>query len=359
MNPPTASTAGRVSPVDAKRIEASGPQSKKQSQAHPASVLKNGHFEGISSAMGEVESLLQSELQSKSWFVDELLTYVSEMGGKRMRPALVLLAGQAVGQLSPEHIKIAAVVEMIHVATLVHDDILDGAETRRHKQTVNRRWDNQSSVLLGDYLFTHAFYLASTLPTTFGCRVIGEATNHVCAGELQQVGNRGNLELTEDEYLEIIRGKTAELCACSTRLGAHYSGADDELANRMADYGMELGIAFQIVDDLLDLVGDESAAGKSLGTDLENQKMTLPLIHLRDNAGAARPQVMRLLAEPITQDSRAELIQRMTDAGSIEYAKRMGVSLTETALGRLDGLDDTHARRTLLALGEFVISRTH
>jgi len=168
-------------------------------QSNPSVVLQNGFFESLAKPMGEVELLLQKELRSDAAFVDELLTYVSNMGGKRLRPALLLLAAQATGSVYPEHIVLAAVIEMIHIATLVHDDILDEADTRRHRQTVNRRWGNESSVLLGDYLFTHSFYLASTLDTTYGCRAIGESTNKVCAGELQQVGNRGNLDLTETE----------------------------------------------------------------------------------------------------------------------------------------------------------------
>lgn len=276
-----------------------------------------------------------------------------------MRPALVLLAAQAAGDLTDDHITLAAVVEMIHIATLVHDDILDGAETRHHRQTVNRRWDNQSSVLLGDYLFTHAFYLASTLPTTFGCRVIGEATNRVCAGELQQVGNRGNLELTETEYLGIIQGKTAELCACATRLGAHYSGADEKIVSDLAAYGLELGMAFQIVDDLLDLTGSEEVTGKSLGTDLENQKLTLPVIHLRDDAGSERGRVLELLAQPASDETREELHRMMQQHGSIDYAKKRALDLTRQAMQRLDGLPESSAHATLTALCEFVIARTH
>jgi len=326
---------------------------------HLASVLRNGHFQDIADPMQRVESLLQKELRSQSWFVDELLTYIAAMGGKRMRPALVLLAAQATGDLTDEHITLAAVVEMIHIATLVHDDILDGAETRHHQQTVNRRWDNQSSVLLGDYLFTHAFYLASTLPTTFGCRVIGEATNKVCAGELQQVGNRGNLELSEDDYLGIIQGKTAELCACATRLGAHYSGAEQTVVNDLTAYGLELGMAFQIVDDLLDLTGNEDETGKSLGTDLDNQKLTLPVIHLRDNAGDDRSRVLELLGEPATEETRQELHRMMERCGSIKYAKERANDLTRQAMGRLETLPESSARATLTALGEFVIARTH
>src|SRR5262249_36558025 len=157
---------------------------------------------------------------------------------------------------------------MIHTATLVHDDVLDSATVRRHVATVNAGWGNQCSILLGDYLFTHAFHLASTLGDARACEIIGAATNHVCEGELQQVRERGNLALSEAEYFSIIDGKTAELTACCCRLGALYSGATEEVVESLAQYGRALGVAFQIADDLLDLVGEERTTGKSLGTDL-------------------------------------------------------------------------------------------
>ncbi|HEV3021649.1 MAG TPA: polyprenyl synthetase family protein, partial [Pirellulales bacterium] len=203
-----------------------------------------------------------------------LVQHGFRLGGKRLRPALVLLAAKAVGEITHEHLVLAAVVEMIHTATLVHDDVLDDAAMRRHLDTVNVRWGNQTSVLLGDYLFTHAFHLASTLDTTFACRTIGRATNRVCEGELRQIDTQGRLSLTEAEYLDIIAAKTGELCACACRLGAHYAGAGTALEDRLAHYGRDLGIAFQIVDDLLDLEGDESTIGKSLGTDLDQCKST-------------------------------------------------------------------------------------
>ncbi len=171
---------------------------------------------------------------------------------------------------------------MIHTATLVHDDVLDSARVRRRVATVNAVWGVQTSVLLGDYLFTHAFHLASTLDDVRACRLIGEATDRVCEGELCQVLQRGNLDLTEAEYFDIIDGKTAELTACCCHLGALYSGASPEVVQALARYGRCVGLAFQIADDLLDLVGEEKTTGKSLGTDVEQQKLTLPLIYLLD-----------------------------------------------------------------------------
>ena len=207
------------------------------------------------------------------------------LGGKRLRPALLLLAGQAVGRSRDEHIMLAAVVEMIHTATLVHDDVLDEAAIRRHVDTVNARWNNETSVLLGDFLFTHAFYLASTLDSTYACRTIGRATNIVCDGELRQTITSGDVNLSEDDYLAIVEAKTAELCACAASWAPTTPAATKEPIARLAAFGRNLGIAFQIADDLLDLEGNESATGKSLGTDLAKRKMTLPLIHARDMLG--------------------------------------------------------------------------
>src|SRR5262245_15893504 len=180
--------------------------------AAASSELLRSLYAPIAAELADVETLLKSELRSDYPFVDELVRYGFLLGGKRLRPALLLLTAKAVGsRVTQEHVTLAAVVEMIHTATLVHDDVLDDALLRRHLATVNARWDDESSVLLGDFLFTHAFYLASTLDSVVGCRLIGRATNIVCEGELRQKGSRGNFTLTEAEYLEIVEAKTAAL----------------------------------------------------------------------------------------------------------------------------------------------------
>src|SRR5262245_32160375 len=221
--------------------------------------------------MEEVERILAGSLASPRPGVGRLVEHLRHYRGKRLRPALLLLTARACGRVTPAHHLLGAVVEMVHTATLVHDDVLDSATVRRHVPTVNASWGNQASILLGDYLFTHAFHLSSTLGDVRACRLIGEATNRVCAGELHQVCQRGNLDLGEAEYLDIIDAKTAELTACCCRLGALYAGMPDDGVEALARYGRHLGVAFQIADDLLDLVGEERAAGKSLGTDLEQQ----------------------------------------------------------------------------------------
>ena len=179
----------------------------------------------IAAELAAAERIFQAELGSRFPFVQQLVDHCADFQGKRLRPSLVLLCGRACGGSSPEHAVLAAVVEMIHTATLVHDDVLDDAVIRRHAATVNAEWGNETAVLLGDFLFTHAFHLAASLDSMRACRWIGHATNKVCEGEMQQVHHRGNFDLNESDYLEIIEGKTAELTAVSCRLGAFYAGA--------------------------------------------------------------------------------------------------------------------------------------
>src|SRR5262245_51063801 len=275
----------------------------------------------IAAELVEVESLLKAELRSDYPFVDELVRYGCLLGGKRLRPALLLLAAKAVGSpVTHEHLTLATVVEMIHTATLVHDDVLDEAHVRRHLATVNARWDNEASVLLGDFLFTHAFYLASTLDSVIGCRLIGRATNIVCEGELRQKGSRGNFDLSETEYLEIVEAKTAELTAVSCRLGALFSGAEERVADALDGFGRDLGIAFQIADDLLDVQGEEQTTGKSLGTDLEKQKPTLPIIRALQKANATDRQAILDLVSG--DDRQPKLLEPYLDRyEAIEYTR--------------------------------------
>lgn len=314
-------------------------------------------FAPIQQELTAVSQLLRQELRHEDPFINELAQHSFRIGGKRLRPALLLLCGKAVGQLNESHQVLAAVVEMIHTATLVHDDVLDEAEIRRHVATVNARWDNQTSVLLGDYLFTHAFYLASTLETTFGCRTIGRATNIVCEGELKQTAASGDFGLSLDTYYDIIQSKTAELCACCCLLGAHYSGGDQRLANSLEAYGRHLGIAFQIADDLLDLEGEEDLTGKSLGTDLTNQKMTLPLIHLRDQLNENEQLELRKLVEYPVGENRTKLHRWLEESGALQHARGIAEQHAQQAADHLDELPDSPAKTTLSQIAQFVVRR--
>jgi octaprenyl-diphosphate synthase len=314
-------------------------------------------FAPIARDLDEVERILHETIASLRPGVDKLIAHLAPYRGKRLRPALLALTARACGRVEPAHHVLGAVVEMIHTATLVHDDVLDSATVRRHAPTVNAGWGNQASILLGDYLFTHAFHLSSTLDDVQACRLIGEATNRLCEGELHQIVQKGNLDLSEAEYFDIIDAKTAELTACSCRLGALYSGAGEEVVEQMTSYGRSLGIAFQIADDLLDLVGEEQTVGKSLGTDLEQQKLTLPVIHLL--AGATTEQRMRLraLLQSSTPTKRAALARELEGSGALTYARRRAEAFAARAAADLDCLPPSACRSILETLTERVVNR--
>lgn len=315
-------------------------------------------FAPIAAGLAEAERIFDLELESDLPFVGRLVEHCRQYRGKRLRPALVLLTGLACDGLNKNHPVLAAVVEMIHTATLVHDDILDESMVRRHAATVNAEWGNEPAVLMGDFLFTHAFHLAASLDSTLACRWIGRATNRVCEGEMQQVHNRGNIELDEETYFSIIRGKTAELTAVSCRLGAHYAGAAPKVVDSMETYGRELGVAFQIADDVLDILGEERTAGKSLGTDLEKQKLTLPLIHLLATAPAAVADQARGLLDHPTSTSRRILRPLLEEHGSLEYTWERALQVAARSLGALDVLAESQAKDTLRSLAHFVVRRS-
>jgi octaprenyl-diphosphate synthase len=312
----------------------------------------------IAADLDEVERILAGVLKNQHARVAEVIEHVNHYRGKRLRPMLLLLAARACGRVTTAHHVLAAVVEMIHTATLVHDDVLDGARVRRRVATVNAVWGVQTSVLLGDYLFTHAFHLASTLGDARACRLIGEATDRVCEGELCQVLQRGNLDLSEAEYFDIIDGKTAELTACCCHLGALYSESSPEVVQALTRYGRRVGLAFQIADDLLDLVGEEKTTGKSLGTDVEQQKLTLPLIHVLsrgDKSMATR--IRQILCSP-DNHKREALRPWLVEGGGLEYARRRAEELAAQARTELDCLPPSSCRSILEALAERVIHRS-
>ncbi|VAX40616.1 All-trans-hexaprenyl-diphosphate synthase [hydrothermal vent metagenome] len=311
----------------------------------------------LNGALGEVEEILQTELSSHRASVTDVLAHVSRFRGKRLRPTLLLLAASACGEINQNHKVLAAVVEMIHMATLVHDDVLDDAATRRHVATVNRRWNTETSVLFGDYLFTHAFHLAASLESTFACRLIGRATNIVCEGELTQIHERGNLHLDEAGYLQIIEGKTAELCAVSCFLGAHFTDVNDETKQAIEQYGRSLGIAFQIADDLLDILGDEETTGKTLGSDLTKQKLTLPLIRLLDQASSTDTvKIRELLSEP-NEETWSHLLPYVEQSDAFEYARKRALEFAASAKESLAILKESPAKQILSTIAEFSVQR--
>ena len=314
-------------------------------------------FAPVADELTAVEEILHRELRSQQPFVDKLLQHGVRLGGKRLRPALLLLSGQAAGELSDDHQTLAAVLEMIHTATLIHDDVLDEADLRRHEETVNARHGNETSVLLGDYLFSHAFYLASTLGSTDACQQIGRSTNTVCRGEMMQINSRGNYDLDEAEYFEIIDAKTAELCACCCLLGARHAGADSQRQGRYERYGRNLGIAFQIVDDLLDLLGQEKQTGKSLGTDLEKEKLTLPIIRLLAEADDVTRLELESLLSLHGDERHPALMTHLLASGALDYARQQAAHYAQAARDELSDAGEGPAHELLMVLPDFVLSR--
>jgi octaprenyl-diphosphate synthase len=311
----------------------------------------------IAADLDEVEHILARSLKNKHARVAEVVAHVNHYRGKRLRPMLLLLTARACGRVTTAHHVLGAVVEMIHTATLVHDDVLDGARVRRRVATVNAVWGVQTSVLLGDYLFTHAFHLASTLDDARACRLIGESTDRVCEGELCQVLQRGNLDLSEEDYFDIIDGKTAELTACCCQMGALYSGTAPEVVQALSRYGRCVGLAFQIADDLLDLIGEEKTTGKSLGTDLEQQKLTLPLIHVLANGDERMATRVRQILTSPDNHKREALRPCLLEGGGLEYARRRAEELATQARGELACLPPSPCRSILEALTERVVHR--
>jgi octaprenyl-diphosphate synthase len=288
--------------------------------------------------------------------VAPLITHLKHYRGKRLRPALLLLTAKALGEITPHHHTLAAAVEMIHTATLVHDDVLDEADTRRHVRTVNAEWGSKVSILLGDMLFSQAYHLTSTVDGR-ACRLIGEATNRVCGGELKQVCERGNLHLTEADYFAIVDGKTAALTEVACRLGALYAGATDAVAETLAAFGRNLGVAFQVADDLLDLTGTEDKAGKTLGTDLQQQKLTLPVIHALAKRPPAEADALRAVLTSADPGRRAAVTDALIESGSLAYAKRRAEEFARNARSALDVLPKGDCRFILEQMTDWSIRR--
>ena len=286
-----------------------------------------------------------------------LFDHLEKFGGKRLRPALTLLAGRLFGGVRAEHHTVGAIIEQIHTATLVHDDILDESAMRRRVETINSRVGNETAVLLGDYMFATCFKEAAALEDRFASRYLSEIVAIVCRGEILQVHHRHDFELSEATYFRIIEDKTAALYAAALRCGAHFSGGGPEACETLARFGTRVGSAFQIADDVLDLTGEEEAVGKQLGTDLEKEKMTLPLLRLRDAADAADRERLREIVESHDAGAREGVIALLEKYGAVESAKSTAASLLEQAMADLSTLPDRPEREMLRETAAYMLLR--
>jgi octaprenyl-diphosphate synthase len=318
-----------------------------------------GGFSIVEDELARVRRLIGEQLSDCSEPVRGLVEYVGSHGGKMLRPGLVLLSGAACGKITREHIRVAAIVEMIHNATLLHDDVVDEGKSRRGIATVNCLKGNESAVLLGDFLLSRVFKMCAGLNSGV-CEIIASAACRTCEGELMQVLERGNWRLGESEYIEIIADKSAALFGVACLLGARLSGGGRREVKHLADYGHNTGIAFQIVDDLLDITGDENDMGKTLGRDADKDKVTLPVIHLLDSAGKKeKSKVIELLSgRKNAKRGTAELVKMLINEGCLEYARRRARQFSEKAIEALAGLRESEAKDALIETARFVVSRT-
>jgi len=314
----------------------------------------------LGTELDEVSRLFERQLASEFSPVNTLSVHVARYRGKMLRPILVLLSGLAVHRNSDDpplgeaHRIVAAVTEMIHMATLVHDDVLDESRVRRGGATINALHGNDMAVMLGDYLISNAFHLCSTLGMPHVNLRLGEITNTLCEGEIVQLHHREDLDVGEDLYFSIVTNKTASLIGACCEIGASISGGDADVCESLRCYGRDLGIAFQITDDLLDLMGSQEEVGKSVGRDLDMGKLTLPLIRALDQSGASD---RRAIAALVKDRCHAQLRERLLADGWFESAQHTAIDLVSSARRCVGDLPDTPASTTLHRLADAVIDR--
>ena len=315
-------------------------------------------FAPVADGMARMRSILDAQIREPSPAVKDMTDHVDRFHGKQLRAAMVLLAGEATGNTTDEHTAVAAIVEMIHLATLVHDDILDGAEVRRRVACVNQRWDNQIAVLLGDFLYVRAFARSTDLSSRLCSQILAETTRRICVGEIEQSTRRYDFEMSQADYEMISGAKTASLYAAACELGARYPGGNEEIGAAMGAMGWNFGLAFQIVDDCLDLTGSQEVVGKTVGNDVEDGKVTLPVLHVYAAADEAQRAAIRDVYTLPGLESRTSLLCERCDLRpGIEYARDRARELVRTAMRQLAELPRSTARRSLERLGEFVLGR--
>jgi len=317
-------------------------------------------FRLISEQLSKVRDLINGQLtvSEKAGDINGLLEHINSRSGKMIRPGLVLLAGRCCGKITDKHISVAAIFEMIHNATLLHDDVIDEGKQRRGLPTINSLWGNESAVLLGDFLLSHVFKMCAELESKVA-DIIATAAIRLCKGELRQVFQKHNWQLSEAEYIDIITEKSAVLFSRSCLLGGLLAGASESQAQSLADFGLNAGIAFQITDDLLDIVGDESKTGKTPGNDVDKHKLTLAVIHLLKAVDESEKNTIinSFLDRSESQYDRNALLEILGRYGSLEYARSRAREFVAAAKQALAALKQNDAKDALIETAEFMVGR--
>lgn len=322
------------------------------SQTHSLSTV-------IAADMLAVDATIRAQLHSDVPLVSQIADYIISAGGKRIRPALVLLMANAWGYRGTDHHKLAAVIEFIHTATLLHDDVVDESSLRRGRETANALFGNAASVLVGDFVYSRAFQMMVSVNNMRVMRILADATNVIAEGEVLQLMNMHDPDVTEERYLQVIRSKTAKLFEAATELGSLIAGTTEDNINAAAEYGRSLGTAFQLIDDVLDYSGNAHDIGKNVGDDLREGKPTLPLIYLLQHGTTQERELVRNCIEHGDEEHFDDILNAITGSGALEYTRLKAEQASQRAISCLDHLPEGGHKTALMQLAKFAVERNH
>ncbi|GGX85420.1 octaprenyl diphosphate synthase [Pseudoduganella dura] len=323
------------------------------------STSQNNIISTIAADMDAVNGVIRQRLHSEVALVNQIAEYIISAGGKRIRPVLVLLVANAYKYDGAAHHELAAVVEFIHTATLLHDDVVDESSLRRGRATANALFGNAASVLVGDFLYSRSFQMMVSLNNMRVMQILSDATNVIAEGEVLQLLNMHDPDVSEEAYLKVIRSKTAKLFEAAAELGALVAGANDGLIAAAGEYGRSLGTAFQLIDDVLDYAGDATEIGKNVGDDLREGKPTLPLIYLMEHGTEEQRQLVRSCIETGDEQHFDAVLSAITASGALDYTRRAAEVQADRATAALAGMPESRYKDSLLQLARFAVDRTH
>lgn len=313
----------------------------------------------IAADMLAVDTNIRAQLHSDVPLVSQIADYIISAGGKRIRPALVLLMANAWGYRGTDHHKLAAVIEFIHTATLLHDDVVDESSLRRGRETANVLFGNAASVLVGDFVYSRAFQMMVSVDNMRVMRILADATNVIAEGEVLQLMNMHDPDVTEERYLQVIRSKTAKLFEAATELGCLIAGTSEDNISAAGEYGRSIGTAFQLIDDALDYSGNAHDIGKNVGDDLREGKPTLPLIYLLQHGTTQERELVRNSIEHGDEEHFEDILNAITGSGALEYTIMKAEQASQRAIQSLDNLPEGVYKTALIELANFSVARNH
>ena len=315
-------------------------------------------FDLVREDIDAVNALIPDQMSSDVPLIREVGNYVVRSGGKRLRPLVVLLTAHACGSEGSAHIRLATLVEFLHSATLLHDDVVDDSDLRRSSLTAKAKWNNSTSILVGDFIYSRAFQLMVSLDSMDVMDIMSKATNTIAEGEVMQLANIGNTQLDEPSYTEIIRCKTALLFEAAAHTASVLADSQTRIADALKNFGLHFGLAFQLVDDWLDYAGDSSAMGKKAGNDLAEGKITLPLIHTLSHGTKSESDLVRRAIQLRSIDRLSEVLQAVRGSGALAYTQRKAIHHAEQAVSELSSVPDSPFKRGLASLASYIVDRT-